>query len=529
MIANDLNDCTVITTPCDSIGEGISQAGPNDRVHVDEVAGNYNEAVALVNGVSLLADDFDSLDSGDFTILGAAGAAIQVAAGQTGGTVSGFQLAPAAGQSTVFLEGPVTLRDNTISNVNGGVAAIDLSTPSGGTGTVIDDNTLLGPGSVTENTAIGVNEGTPQVINNTIGTPGNGFTLGVRVTNDSNPTVDGNVFRALFDPGGAEAFAVYVFDAHATITDNAMSEGGGTGNVSGIAVQQNPLSPDTGATIRRNDLRGSSGGTGIGAFETPDPVIIESNLVAGFATGIDSEGFTGPTDNDGDISVTNATVVDNGQDIEVEETHLTLDSSIVEDPISLSGTGNPGCTISFSRGPSTLLGACTQFQTTASPGFVAAGGPVQDNDYHLTATSAMVETGTPAAPAAGIRDIDGGPRSCDGNGDGALRRDIGADELRTPITDDCASPNTSAGKAKVRRARRRAKRRARVSFTSTDPNSTFQCKLDAGAFKACPATMVFRRLKLGRHTFVVRARDAFGNADQTPATGSFRVRRVRRR
>lgn len=59
-----------------------------------------------------------------------------------------------------------------------------------------------------------------------------------------------------------------------------------------------------------------------------------------------------------------------------------------------------------------------------------------------------------------------------------------------------------------------------------EPAATFQCKLDGGSFGACSgpgATATLSGLELGRHTFAVRAIDAAGNADPTPAARSWTV------
>jgi Protein of unknown function (DUF1566) len=47
---------------------------------------------------------------------------------------------------------------------------------------------------------------------------------------------------------------------------------------------------------------------------------------------------------------------------------------------------------------------------------------------------------------------------------------------------------------------------------------TFECSLDGAAFSACPASQTLTGLTLGSHTFEVRARDAAGNFDPTPAS-----------
>jgi MYXO-CTERM domain-containing protein len=55
-------------------------------------------------------------------------------------------------------------------------------------------------------------------------------------------------------------------------------------------------------------------------------------------------------------------------------------------------------------------------------------------------------------------------------------------------------------------------------FTSNDAGATFECSVDSGAYAACPATFSTAALASGQHTLSVRARDAAGNVDATPAT-----------
>ncbi len=62
---------------------------------------------------------------------------------------------------------------------------------------------------------------------------------------------------------------------------------------------------------------------------------------------------------------------------------------------------------------------------------------------------------------------------------------------------------------------------ANFTFNSTETPSTFQCQLDGGAFGSCPAG--YTGLSQGSHTFSVRAVDAAGNQDQTPATRTWTV------
>jgi hypothetical protein len=66
-------------------------------------------------------------------------------------------------------------------------------------------------------------------------------------------------------------------------------------------------------------------------------------------------------------------------------------------------------------------------------------------------------------------------------------------------------------------------RNASFGFHSTKPGSSFQCSLDGSAFAACSSPFGASKLSPAQHAFAVRAIDAQGNVDPTPATNSFKV------
>jgi hypothetical protein len=64
---------------------------------------------------------------------------------------------------------------------------------------------------------------------------------------------------------------------------------------------------------------------------------------------------------------------------------------------------------------------------------------------------------------------------------------------------------------------------ASFAFGSSESGSTFECKLDAGAWAGCTSPKAYSALSAGSHTFSVRATDEAGNVDASPATQSWTI------
>jgi Ca2+-binding RTX toxin-like protein len=86
---------------------------------------------------------------------------------------------------------------------------------------------------------------------------------------------------------------------------------------------------------------------------------------------------------------------------------------------------------------------------------------------------------------------------------------------------DVLAPNTKLTKGPKAKTK---SHKTKFTFKSTEAGSRFQCKLDRKAWKGCKSGVTYKRLKKGKHTFRVRAIDAAGNVDQTPAKKTWRIR-----
>jgi len=86
-----------------------------------------------------------------------------------------------------------------------------------------------------------------------------------------------------------------------------------------------------------------------------------------------------------------------------------------------------------------------------------------------------------------------------------------ADTTAPETTINSGPPETTASTA------------AQFSFSSSENPSTFDCKLDGGAFAPCLSPKDYAALSDGQHTFEVRATDAAGNPDPTPPSRSWTI------
>jgi hypothetical protein len=431
---DNTGDCLTRATACKTISGvdgALAKASAGSTVHVEP--GTYVENVVLPGGISLVAD------SGDPTIAPVAGIALQVTGGPAV-TIRGLTFSSnVANQPELVLRdgaGSVIVRDNTFidprptsSDNQVGIRTTSHGAPEitgNGFSSLVNAVQVLSP-------ATGV-PGTPLIAGNTIrGVHDNGIGISVAsggsVQSVSGPTTVILAANLIHFPGAGQSIGVQLID--------------------GGAFGANPGALTAGLTMVGNRIFGGTDGVQVLGAQAPvtlfgDVIAHTGDPVTG-GTAIQAAAVNGIG---GDLAVTNADLVNNlNLAAELQDDHLTLDSSIVSEPIFTQGTA--GCTILFSAGSSTSGGSCQTFQTKEAPSFVDAAA----DDFHLTSTgnAALIDQGNPAAPPAGATDFDGDPRAIDADGVCPLDpvRDIGADELNPgiPICAPSGVPPGGGGQA----------------------------------------------------------------------------------
>jgi hypothetical protein len=180
--------------------------------------------------------------------------------------------------------------------------------------------------------------------------------------------------------------------------------------------------------------------------------------------------------------------------------------------IDCGGAGHTDCTHFVADGAQVELTASpatgSSF-TTFTGGGCGAASPCTvtlDADKSVDASFALVSTPPPGP------DPDPGPTP-------------GPAPDPTPDADPPPSGDRTPPQTTITNPPKRTRpRHTRFRFTSSEPGSTFTCRLDDRAPEACDRGKIdYPGLIRGRHEFSVFATDPAGNADPTPATHNFRV------
>ena len=446
---NNSNACTAISAPCLTVDAAAAKAAPGGggTVRIDR-GDTYLENVIVPTGVSLSGEEIAGPDTGPAIIDGGAGTGVSVIPGASAGTIRGLTLR--GNQEGLGLFGnAASITQNVFDDPTAGARGISMSN---GVGAQITGNTFTGDGTTLQ-VAMAIGDGSVTVTGNTI----SGYWLGISAQGTggagatSTPTIAGNTITGTHQSGMQAGAAIFITQGSNPLIEANDVIAPGSGASAAIYVNGFSEPASTGATLRRNLVRGHN--TGISLIDTVLPTTSTSDVVSGATSaGLEVKDQAAVSPSVANSVITNGTFWGNAIDVRTFNNTLTLDSTVVEDPIDdFTAT----CAISFSRGPTTTGSSCDTFQTTAAPLFVNAAA----NDFHLQPASPMIDAGNPSAPLAGVLDLDGEPRALDATpttcADLVQRRDIGADEFFA-VQPVCAPPTPpTPPKKKCKKAKKK--------------------------------------------------------------------------
>ncbi|WP_445149843.1 hypothetical protein [Baekduia sp. Peel2402] len=222
------------------------------------------------------------------------------------------------------------------------------------------------------------------------------------------------------------------------------------------------MSPDGGDTeiVTDNVFDSTAGSTNAIQFGSVVNSTFAHNTVRGTAVNMDTKGGGAPNSTNG----------------------IVRDNVMVNAWFNVAAPSCTSCSVSYNLFD-TAVNASGSTTAVGTPTFVGGANPSTAAGFALTAGS----------PGKGT--------ASDGLDRGIRIVDTLAPE--TSISSTPTDPTTSTS--------------ASFSFSSSDAGSTFECKLDGGAYSSCTSAKSYTSLSTGSHTFMVRATDAASHVDPTPS------------
>jgi large repetitive protein len=334
-----------------------------------------------------------------------------------------------------------------------------------------------------------------------------------------------------------------------------VAAGAGIESEGDLFIERSTVSGNVAEALGDGEAKAEAFGAGIALGVGAGVTVIEESTI--------SENFVRATDatdvaaargggiGGGVVNVTGSTIAKNGAELDAPSAItsfvsganlLVSGTSIVRNSlVALPAGQGESCATGLVSGGFNLDedGSCGFGKSSDLVGVAAGLDPVlRDNGgptptHALLAGSIAIDRGNSFGAAVDQRGL---PRPSDfpaiGNKEGGDGSDIGAFELQAPATpsaeparvtevpSDTTPPNTRIVRGPARLGFRHL---AKFRFSSTEPQSSFQCKLDKRKWRAC-GNPFKRSVKPGRHLFKVRAIDRFGNVDPSPARFGWRVK-----
>jgi CSLREA domain-containing protein len=459
-------------TPIDSnyIGlkpDGISGAIPNTK---------YGIMVGAAKGVSIGGSPAQTafrstnvITGGEFGIFAAEAESLQIYLNVIGGNVFGGQLTPpsVAGIFNLALGviEPATIQSNFV-RMGGGVGIEQRFT-----GSLILGNTILG--------------GRIGILTKVSGGEGN--------------LIENNGIE------GAAEHGILIEDDDNEVVGNFIDKSGGAG----IRIQT-PL--DEGKLPSTGNLIGGPSGDLNSFFENGGPAIEISNLE-------DSDNEVAENNGDGnagpfiELVSANAGTDPNGPNHGIKPP--TISSATLT---MISGTALAGAKVLVFRKASAEPGELESFigKATADGTGAWSLAYADQNEEAVTLPAgtnvAALQTSTTGGSSELALSTAVTPKEPKEEGNGGSGGSTNPADNAPPQTKITKGPKAKSSSTKVK-----------FKFSSTEAGSTFQCKLDRKPFKPCRSPKKYSGLKPGKHVFKVRAIDAAGNTDSSPAVKKFKV------
>jgi hypothetical protein len=207
---------------------------------------------------------------------------------------------------------------------------------------------------------------------------------------------------------------------------------------------------------------------------------------------------------DGDVVSSDEPGIDTLTDC--ESTDYLPNTSIVGGP---GTTTDNTPTFSFNSNPPPAVGARVQFEcsldggqyrnctdpVTGGPASATIGSPLSLGQHTLRVRAKQVDDTNETDPTPAVRTFT-----------------IGQGDVDFPETHINGGPRGTT-----------RNRVSRFSFSSDESNVRYECRLRGAGFVPCTQSITTAPLRDGAYTLEVRARDAAGNVDPTPAERNFRV------
>ncbi len=167
-----------------------------------------------------------------------------------------------------------------------------------------------------------------------------------------------------------------------------------------------------------------------------------------------------------------------------------------------------GTTPSPTGTPAAAIPDGMALRRTIAPGCASLLEPTDDHDNSVADFAAVFPLPRPNSTAPSERPCGraGGGQPTEGSGGGGPSQR--------------GAPQTTLKRKPAKKTRDRT---PTFRFASSEPGSSFQCKLDGARYRACTSPFTTGRLGLGHHTFKIRARDDSGKLDPSPASYGFKV------